>query len=114
MKTVDEILDRIKELKGFGLEYGSDKLLANFLGVLNTSLSTWRDRSRADFGKILRACEGMDLEDIFYGNKKEKKSSENNFEDLEIKFELIKQRERADIFEKLYKELLEKENKKAQ
>ncbi len=53
MRSVDEILDKIKELQGFK----KDAELADFFGVSRSAVASWRGRQNLPYGDIVAFCE---------------------------------------------------------
>ena len=65
MRTVDEILDKLKRLKGFK----NDAELARALGVQPNTVSTWRSRKAMSYDSVIQFCEqeGIDVQLVLTG-----------------------------------------------
>lgn len=65
MRTVNEILDKLKEIKNFK----NDAELARALGVQPNTVSTWRSRGAMSYDSIIQFCEqeGIDLQLVLTG-----------------------------------------------
>lgn len=65
MKTFssDEVLNRLKE----ALSVGTDKELADLLGVKKATLSNWRNRNSIDFPLVFSFCEHVNIDWLITG-----------------------------------------------
>lgn len=55
--NVTEVLDRIKNLSGIGVGYGSDTELARLLCITPQSLNNWKKRNNLEWEKVLQISE---------------------------------------------------------
>lgn len=63
----------LKRIKG-KYDLYTDKQLCEFLGIKQTTLSSWRSRNSADLELIIAKCNDIDLNWLFRGEKQPKES----------------------------------------
>ncbi len=61
MRSIDEILDSIKDLKNIK----TDKELADVLGVAQSTLTTWRQRKNVPYETLFQFCVSNDIDFVW-------------------------------------------------